>query len=229
MDSSVRNFVECDDSIFVSITAHFPHRISRWWKCTQNSSFLEWKTDSRNESGERVQPIQPWSNFHNLFSFIKPRRWKLNMAHQGRDNPLLPDFAIFIGDLEYAVDDLQLFNFFSARYSSVKSARGTSFNQGSFNFRFLYNFQNLCFVNNRFIFFSCCGWAWRKQGVWIRSFRRGDRPAKSLKWDARSRHLQQTHQSQHCCSQKVSPNKDICDNSLKRKASVRKRRTLKTW
>ncbi|XP_055351637.1 tRNA selenocysteine 1-associated protein 1-like isoform X1 [Paramacrobiotus metropolitanus] len=52
-----------------------------------------------------------------------PKRWKLNMAHQGRDNPLLPDFAIFIGDLEYSVDDLQLFNFFSARFSSVKSAR----------------------------------------------------------------------------------------------------------
>ncbi|OWA50579.1 putative tRNA selenocysteine 1-associated protein 1 [Hypsibius exemplaris] len=52
-----------------------------------------------------------------------PKRWKLNMAHQGRDNPLMPDFAIFIGDLEYSVDDLQLFNFFSARYSSVKSAR----------------------------------------------------------------------------------------------------------
>ncbi|GAV06409.1 hypothetical protein RvY_16410-2 [Ramazzottius varieornatus] len=51
------------------------------------------------------------------------KRWKLNMAHQGRDNPLVPDFAIFIGDLEYSVDDLQLFNFFSARYSSVKSAR----------------------------------------------------------------------------------------------------------
>ena len=36
------------------------------------------------------------------------------------------DYSVWVGDLTPDVDDLSLFKFFSARFQSVKSAKGTS-------------------------------------------------------------------------------------------------------
>ena len=52
-------------------------------------------------------------------------RFKLN--HQStRLMPGEKDHSVWVGDLTPDVDDLSLFKFFSARFQSVKSAKGTS-------------------------------------------------------------------------------------------------------
>ena len=60
------------------------------------------------------------------FSFaLQPVRFKLN--HQStRLMPGEKDHSVWVGDLTPDVDDLSLFKFFSARFQSVKSAKGTS-------------------------------------------------------------------------------------------------------
>ncbi|UYV72448.1 TRNAU1AP [Cordylochernes scorpioides] len=51
-----------------------------------------------------------------------PKRLKLNHATFGL--PQQKEYALFVGELTPDVDDLRLFNVFSAKYSSVKSAKG---------------------------------------------------------------------------------------------------------
>ena len=56
---------------------------------------------------------------------LQPVRFKLN--HQStRLMPGEKDYSVWVGDLTPDVDDLSLFKFFSARFQSVKSAKGTS-------------------------------------------------------------------------------------------------------
>ena len=56
---------------------------------------------------------------------LQPVRFKLN--HQStRLMPGEKDHSVWVGDLTPDVDDLSLFKFFSARFQSVKSAKGTS-------------------------------------------------------------------------------------------------------
>ena len=60
------------------------------------------------------------------FTFaFQPVRFKPN--HQStRLMPGEKDHSVWVGDLTPDVDDLSLFKFFSARFQSVKSAKGTS-------------------------------------------------------------------------------------------------------
>ncbi len=54
---------------------------------------------------------------------FQPVRFKLN-HNSTRLMPGEKDHSIWVGDLSPDVDDLQLYKFFSARFQTVKSAKG---------------------------------------------------------------------------------------------------------
>ncbi len=54
---------------------------------------------------------------------MQPVRFKLN-HNSTRLMPGEKDYSIWVGDLTPDVDDLALYKFFSARFQSVKSAKG---------------------------------------------------------------------------------------------------------
>ncbi|BFZ16928.1 hypothetical protein BsWGS_19969 [Bradybaena similaris] len=51
------------------------------------------------------------------------KRFKLNPASFGKDNELLPEFSLFVGELSWNVNDYDLFVFFQERYKSVRGAK----------------------------------------------------------------------------------------------------------
>jgi len=51
------------------------------------------------------------------------RRFKLNHASYGRSHLLSPEFSIFVGDLHVTVDDYLLYQAFSTKYKSCKTAK----------------------------------------------------------------------------------------------------------
>lgn len=58
-----------------------------------------------------------------LFPPVQPVRFKLN-HNSTRLMPGEKDHSIWVGDLTPDVDDLMLYKFFSARFHSVRSAKG---------------------------------------------------------------------------------------------------------
>jgi len=51
------------------------------------------------------------------------RRFKLNHASYGRSHLLTPEFSVFVGDLHFTVDDYLLYQAFSSKYKSCKTAK----------------------------------------------------------------------------------------------------------
>jgi len=52
-----------------------------------------------------------------------PKRFKLNRASFGREHLVVPEFSIFVGDINEVIDDYNLFTIFSSRYKSCRGAK----------------------------------------------------------------------------------------------------------
>lgn len=52
-----------------------------------------------------------------------PKRFKLNHASYGKEHLQTKEYSLFVGDLTQEVDDLTLYNAFSSKYPSVKTAK----------------------------------------------------------------------------------------------------------
>jgi len=52
-----------------------------------------------------------------------PRRFKLNHASYGRGHLLVPEYSVFVGDMDPTVDDYLLYKSFADKYPSTKTAK----------------------------------------------------------------------------------------------------------
>lgn len=72
-------------------------------------------------------------------------RFRLNNASNSTSRGAMGDreFSVWVGDLTSDVDDYNLYRVFSAKYSSIKTAKGKIDAQNPFN-----NFFIVCFMHN---------------------------------------------------------------------------------
>jgi RNA recognition motif-containing protein len=52
-----------------------------------------------------------------------PNRFKLNYTRNGKGSVSVPEYSLFVGDLPEETDDLQLYQVFSSKYRSTRSAK----------------------------------------------------------------------------------------------------------